>query len=198
MVAVVVSQQFVTAPHLRSEDAEESSGDRAPTFQKGLSLPLPEVPKDEQSIAPGANEATPMAEVATAPGVSARDRDPAGAARVGVSGVALSASVLMIDEGASGTYTARLESRPEGAVTVRPSSDDAGVFVSPSSLHFDAANWDIPQTVTVRTAEDDDAVDDTATLAHAVTGYGDQTEGGVVVVTVLDAPEQQVSKQGAR
>ena len=43
------------------------------------------------------------------------------------------------------------------------------------------------RTVTVRAAEDDDAIDDDATLAHAVTGNGGLTEGDVVVVTVLDS-----------
>ena len=81
--------------------------------------------------------------------------------------------MLRIDEGGSGTYTASLASRPKGTVTVTPSSDDAVVIVSPARLRFDAADWDIPQTVTVRAAEDDDAIDDTVAIAHAVTGYGD-------------------------
>ena len=65
MVAVVVSHRSVVTPHFpSSEDAEVASEDLASTFQKGLSLPLPEVPEDEQSLAPAAgapDESSPLA-----------------------------------------------------------------------------------------------------------------------------------------
>ena len=37
-----------------------------------------------------------------------------------------------------------------------------------NTLTFTSANWDTPQTVTVNAAQDDDAVNDAATIAHAV------------------------------
>ena len=37
-----------------------------------------------------------------------------------------------------------------------------------NTLTFTASNWDTPQTVTVNAGEDDDAVNDAATIAHAV------------------------------
>ena len=100
--------------------------------------------------------------------------------------VHLSVSALTIDEGGSGAYTVVLESNPDGLVTVTPSSDSADVTVSSTSLTFTANSWDDPQTVTVSTAHDDDTIDDTATVAHAVTGYGNVTDGGTVSVTVID------------
>ena len=104
------------------------------------------------------------------------------------SGVRLSASGLIIDEGGSGTYTVVLESSPGGGeVTVTPVSDDPDVTVSPASLGFDADNWDTPQTVTVSAAQDADSSDESATVTHAVAGYGDLTEGGAVSVTVIES-----------
>ena len=70
MVAVIVSNQLAVTPQLPpSEDAGAASEDRTRTFQKGLSLPLPEVAKVEQRPAPTANESpesSPLAAVAPA------------------------------------------------------------------------------------------------------------------------------------
>ena len=101
-------------------------------------------------------------------------------------GVQLSESALTIDEEGSGSYTVVLESNPDGPVTITPSSSSTDVTVSPPSLNFDANNWDIPQTVTVSAAHDDDAIPDTATITHAVTGYGTVTDGATVSVVVND------------
>ena len=188
MVAVLVSHQWVVPPHIApSEGAGSGSADGARTFEKGLSLPLPEAPEVEPPLAPAAGEASePPPPPATAPSPSGQGRAAGHPVPAGAPGVARSASVLTIDEGGSGTYTVRLQSRPSGRVTVTPRSDTADVTVSPSSLTFDDADWDVPQAVTVDAAKDDDAVDDTAVIAHEVSGYGTLTEGGTVTVTVLD------------
>ena len=50
--------------------------------------------------------------------------------------------------------------------------------LSPTRLTFTTGNWDAPQTVTVTSGEDGDAVDDTVTLTHTVStggGYDDVT-----------------------
>ena len=48
VVAVVVTQQIAVTPHVpSSEIAEDTSENDARTFQKGLSLPLPEAVKVE-------------------------------------------------------------------------------------------------------------------------------------------------------
>ena len=101
-------------------------------------------------------------------------------------GVHLSVSALTIDEGGSDTYTVVLESNPDGNVIITPSRNNGDVTVSPASLSFNAGNWDTPQTVTVSAAHDDDAVEDTASITHAVTGYGNVTDGGTVSVSVID------------
>ena len=91
-------------------------------------------------------------------------------------GVHLSMSELTIDEGGSETYTVTLESNPDGNVIVTPTSSNRDVVtVSPPNLTFTANDWSSPQLVTVSAAHDDDAMDDTATIAHAVSGYGTVT-----------------------
>ena len=99
-------------------------------------------------------------------------------------GVTVSKSDLAIDEGDDGTYTVVLTSKPTGQVRVTPSrsSGDADVTVS-GALTFRPANWDTAQTVTVRAAQDLDAVDDTAVIGHVVSGadYGSVTAASVDV-----------------
>ena len=190
MVAVVVSHQWGVTPHVApSEVAGSGSENGAPTFEKGLSLPLPEAAEVEQPLA--ADEAlasSPPPASVSAPSPSGEGRAVGRPAPAGAPGVARSISVLTLDEGGSGTYTVRLESRPAGRVTVTPRSDTAAVMVSPSRLTFDDGDWEVPQAVTVEAANDDDAVDDTAVIAHEVSGYGALTEGGTVTVTVRDGP----------
>ena len=202
VVAVLVSHQLaVTPPSPPADDAESASVERSGNFRKGLSLPLPEATENVPPLAPAAGEApgsSPAPAVARAAVASEQDRSAARPAQAGAPGVVLSTGVLRIDEGGSGTYTARLASRPKDTVTVTPSSDDADVIVSPASLRFDAADWDVPQTVTVRAAEDDDAIDDTAAVAHAVMVYGAVTHGGTIKVTVLDAGESTADESMKR
>ena len=53
------------------------------------------------------------------------------------------------------------------------------------ALTFTTANWDTAQTVTVSSAQDLDAVDDTAVIGHAVSGadYGSVIAASVAVMT---------------
>ena len=89
-------------------------------------------------------------------------------------GVAVSAGALRVPEGGSGSYTVALESEPAGEVTVRVTvAAGTDVTVSPESLTFTADTWSSAQRVTVRAAEDADAVADAeVAVRHAVSGYG--------------------------
>ena len=81
-----------------------------------------------------------------------------------------------------------LDSQPTANVTVTPSrTGSSDVTFSPATLTFTALNWNTVQPVTVTAAQDSDAVDDSATISHAVTG-GDYAGVTVesVVVTVDD------------
>ena len=103
-------------------------------------------------------------------------------------GVKVSATALTVNEGTTGTYTVVLDSQPTASVTVTPSrTGSSDVTFSPATLTFTALNWNTVQPVTVTAAQDNDAVDDSATISHAVTG-GDYAGVTVesVVVTVDD------------
>ncbi len=112
-----------------------------------------------------------------------------------VAGVTLSATTLAVGEGDNGAYSVALTTEPGGAVVITPSVlpgghdltlTRGGVALLPSgALTFTAANWNSAQTVSVAAGEDADTTDDTATISHAVSGYGSVT-AGAVVVTVSD------------
>ena len=72
------------------------------------------------------------------------------------------------------------------------------MLANPTTLTFTPDNWSVPQTVTVRAAEDDDAVADPAvTLTHTVSGgdYGAVTAKNVTVtVTENDTRGLTVSE----
>ena len=117
----------------------------------------------------------------------------------------VSRSSLRIAEGLSGTYTVRLASA--GAATVAVAATGSGdVTVDPRSLTFvadsgETNSWNVAQTVTVMAAEDEDGVDDIATLTHtvgsesvvsrklAVTVTDNDRRGVTVTPTSLEIPE---------
>ena len=102
--------------------------------------------------------------------------------------VTVSATALPVNEGSTGTYRVVLNSQPTASVAVTPSrTGSADVTFSPATLTFTTSTWDTVQTVTVTAAQDSDAVDDSATISHAVTG-GDYAgvAADSVVVTVDD------------
>ena len=105
-------------------------------------------------------------------------------------GVTVSPPSLTVTEGSTNTYTVVLDSEPTGTVTVTPSATGSpDVMVSDAALTFTAANWYDAQTVTVSADQDTDAVNDTATVSHAVAGadYGmNSVTAASVAVTVGD------------
>ena len=95
-------------------------------------------------------------------------------------GLKVSPTSLTVAEGATATYTVRLNTAPTGAVTVtvggataKATADtDTGTTGDQTTLSFDATNWNTAQMVTVTGAEDADGADETVGLTHAVTGTG--------------------------
>ncbi len=130
-------------------------------------------------------------------------------------GLTLATTTLSVAEGATATYTARLVSAPTGVVAVAIASSDGAVTVDAdatalgeqATLLFNAANWNAPQTVTVRAAEDDDGEGGTATLTHDPSGadYGDVSDVAVTFAVVdndtkgatLSASSLNVQENGA-
>ena len=107
-------------------------------------------------------------------------------------GVTVSAAQIELDEGGSRDYTVVLDSQPTGPVTVTPalqSGADPDLTLPTTPLTFSADNWSTEQTVTVTAAEDDDALDDQATVSHTVAGadYGaNNVRAASVQVTAND------------
>ena len=91
--------------------------------------------------------------------VTVRDNDTAG--------VTLSKPALTVDEGGSGSYTVVLDTEPSGNVTITTTAGGE-VTTSPTSLRFTPANRDTAQRVLVNAGEDDDAVNDSVSVSHAV------------------------------
>ena len=115
----------------------------------------------------------------------------------GQPGVTVSPTSLTVGEGERRTYTVVLDSEPTAAVTVSvrvPQETD--VSVDTTSLTFTTGDWSTVQTVTVRAAQDDDAVaDDAATIGHTVSSTGDY-DGEIVsdvAVTITDDDRRGVT-----
>ena len=105
---------------------------------------------------------------------------------------------LALGEGNTREYTVVLRTLPAGNVVVTPASDDAAVTVSPSPLTFTIGNWNMPQQVVITAVQDDDGTDATATITHAVSGYGSVTSADQdpIVVTVTDDDMRRVNLSG--
>ena len=102
--------------------------------------------------------------------------------------VIVTPSMLTFPEGSARTYTVVLTSRPTGSVRVAPPvvGDRDGTVDRPS-LTFTVHNWHIPQTVTVRGANDNDTSNDWARIEHEVSGANyESVPAREVDVTVID------------
>ena len=110
-------------------------------------------------------------------------------------GVTVSATALTVPEGETGSYRVTLDSEPTGTVTITPTKTGSDHVVPGSTtLAFTDMNWETGLAVAVDAVADDDAVDDTATIDHAVSGadYGSATAASVSV-TVDDDEEAGVT-----
>ena len=86
-----------------------------------------------------------------------------------------------------------LSTLPSADVTVTIASNNPDVTLAPTtSLTFTTANWETPQSITVTAAEDDDLVQDDATLAHTIAStdadYANLTTDLAVTVPDNDIP----------
>ena len=81
-------------------------------------------------------------------------------------------AVRLTEEDVSGgSYHVVLATKPTGTVTIRITvSGNAQVTVEPTSLVFTSASWNTAQRVTVRSAHDDNADEESATLHHEASG----------------------------
>ena len=124
-------------------------------------------------LQPGVSEGTPAAAT-----VRITDNDTA----------AITAADVTVAEGADAQLAVRLTVRPTASVTVAaPVTSGTDLTVSGFPLTFTTANWDTAQSVTVAAGEDENAVDDTATLTLTASGAIEYVGVSVdVEVTVTD------------
>ena len=111
--------------------------------------------------------------------------------------VSITPRQLTIAEGGSDSYAVVLTSQPAHDVTITINhGGDADIDSAPDRLTFSPSNWNQEKTVTVTSAQDEDARDDTATLSHSVASTDTDYNGiGVpeVVVTATDDETASVS-----
>ena len=112
-------------------------------------------------------------------------------------GIAVNPAALGVAEGASASYTVALTSRPTGPVTVTVGGTaGTDLSVTENTLTFSRTNWNTAQPVEVTAGQDDDAVEDTATLTHGASGgdYASVSKALTVTVTDNDTPGLVLSK----
>lgn len=106
-------------------------------------------------------------------------------------------TVYVTEDGATGTYQVRLESRPAADVEVSLNPDGQVSITDPagSTLVFTADNWDQPQVVTVAAVDDTDVeCGHTGTITHtAQSGDPDHDQITINDVTAVIADNDQQS-----
>ena len=116
-------------------------------------------------------------------------------------GVTVPPSGVTVPEGGTSTYTVALSEAPYGPVTVAVAKKEGGdpdltVDTDPNTegvqgtLTFTTTDWSMPQTVTLRAAEDGDREEGKAVFVHTATGGG-YGEGTGATVAELTATEEE-------
>ncbi|MBF2755456.1 MAG: hypothetical protein ISN29_09405, partial [Gammaproteobacteria bacterium AqS3] len=108
-------------------------------------------------------------------------------------GYTLSSTSLRIDEGESRTFDIRLDAQPLSGRRIQLASDNDDVRLSTKELSFHSTNWQVNQTITVHTAEDDDAAPDSATITLSGNGMVTRKIG----VSVIDDDSLDIAVTGA-
>ena len=83
-------------------------------------------------------------------------------------------NAVTVDEGGTATFGVRLGGPPAGDVTVtvaRLSGDPDLALVGSATLSFSAANWNVPQYLTVSAAQDTDAASEQAVFRASASGW---------------------------
>ena len=98
--------------------------------------------------------------------VSVTDRD--------LPALTLAPDEIDTDEGDTATYTVTLAEAPAADLTVTVTSTDTGALTaSPAMLPFTTTTWSVPQTVTLTTVADNDALDEAVDVRHGATISGE-------------------------
>ena len=96
--------------------------------------------------------------------------------------IVLSKSIATINEGATDTFTVKLDKAPSNSQTVSISSNNSDVTLSANTLSFDSSNYSTPQTVSINVAEDSDNVNDNCILTISSNNVSSKT----ITITIND------------
>ena len=100
----------------------------------------------------------------------------------------LSPDEIDTDEGDTATYTVTLAEAPAADLTVTVTSADTGALTaSPAMLPFTTTTWSVPQTVTLTTVADNDALDEWVDVRHGTTIGGESSILATLTARVTDS-----------
>lgn len=99
-----------------------------------------------------------------------------------------STPTVAVTEGGMTTFTVRLTAQPAAETTVAVTRSNPSISASPTPLTFTTANWNMPQTVTVRGIEDPNLVGEAAQVTLSSTGLASV----IVAVNVTDNDTQAI------
>lgn len=100
-----------------------------------------------------------------------------------VQAILASTTGISVSENGTATFTGRLAFRPGADVTVDVTPADGFLGAAPASLVFDDASWNVPQTVTVSAADDENVEDEQSSVSLTSAGLATVT----VDVNVIDS-----------
>ncbi len=110
--------------------------------------------------------------------------------------VIVSPTIRTITEGETGTYRLVLSSQPSVDVTIAVMKEDTAgaVTVRPTTpLTFTRNNWHSAQTVTVTSAEDADANDETVRVNHTMTSEDNAYNSAVVPLVTVNVTDDETA-----
>ena len=112
--------------------------------------------------------------------------------------VVVSAAALALAEGGTADYDVHLASEPTGDVTLNVVSSDGGaVTAMPASLTFTPADYDSPQSVTVTSLQDADAVNENVTVGHtAAAGSAAEYIGAAFTAVLVAVDDDETGGPG--
>ena len=96
--------------------------------------------------------------------------------------IVLSKTSITMDEGASNTFTVKLDKAPTNSQVVNISVNNTDVTLSNSTLTFTSSNYNQAQEVTINTTEDSDTANDNCTLTLSSNNVSSKT----IAITITD------------
>ena len=98
-----------------------------------------------------------------------------------------------LETGDSYTLVLGTQPGPGERVTITPSTTNRTLLINPTSVSFNENNWNSPVEVKVQSGPDDNLIDETSTITHAVSGYGSSAASIAVTVSDNDTPSVDLS-----